>query len=324
MKKWSSRIFLSVIGMMVIAVGVYALGANQAMPDIEVKETPDIVDIIDVSEADIFMPIEPDDVNVDDVDLLNEEPISMLLLGVDTGDFGRDEQGLPDSIIVVTINPLAEATKMVSIPRDTRTEMVGMYFDDKINHAYAFGGVQMMVDSVENLLDIPIDYYMRVDMGGFQALVNAVGGVEVENDLEFTFDGTQFPIGSVYLDGVDALKFTRMRDEDPRGDFGRQQRQLVVIEALIRELTSFSNMAQFVAILDVIGEHLETNADLDDVTSMFFGGYFEAFASVEQLELLVGEGQIIEGIYYQILSDEEIANARAVLRTHLELEEEGE
>ena len=320
MKKWALKIFLSAVGMTVIAAGVYAFSANQDEPEtLEAIYTPDTVEVIDVPDETIYTPAEVDDT---EIDLSTGETISMLLLGVDTGDFGRDEQGLPDSIIVVTINPEEQATKMVSIPRDTKTEMVGMYFNDKINHAYAFGGTQMMVNSVENLLDIPIDYYVRVDMGGFQALVDAVGGVEVENDLEFTFDGTQFPIGSLYLTGADALKFTRMRDDDPRGDFGRQQRQLLVIEALIDEMTSFSSMAQFVGIIDVMGEHLETNADLNDAAAMLFGGYREAFANIEQLELLVGEGQIINGIYYQILSDEEIANARAVLRSHLGLEVE--
>jgi len=266
----------------------------------------------------IYTPTEIEEVPEPEVTSSNQEAISILLLGVDA--FESTEEGLPDSIIVITISPENESTMIVSIPRDIRTEMVGLYFEDKINHAYAFGGTEMITNSIQNLLDIPIDYYVRVDMGGFKALVDVVGGIEVENNLEFTFRGTHFPKGIVQLNGENALKFSRMRMEDPRGDFGRQERQRLIISALINELTSFSNIPQLSSILGIVRENVETNIAFNDVTSMLFGGYREAFENTEQIQLLVGEGQIINGIYYRILSDEEIANARSIFRAHLGLE----
>jgi len=334
MSKWVFRLFLSAIGMVAIAVSVYAFNTHREVADVtedtyvpdvaediyiphvaEVIYTPDVEEIAD-------MPTEAEEVNNVEVDLLNQDPISILLLGVDIDESAatdQTEQGMPDSIIIITVNPADETTKMVSIPRDTRTEIVGMYFDDKINHAYAFGGIEMMINSVQNLLDIPVNYYVRIDMGGFQALVDVVGGVEVENDLDFAFDGTHFPLGTVQLDGADALKFSRMRMEDPRGDFGRQQRQRLIIGALINELTSVTSITQFANILDTLREHLETNITFDNAATMLFGGYREAFANIEQLQLLTGEGQIINGIYYQVLSYEEITNTRMIFRTHLGL-----
>jgi polyisoprenyl-teichoic acid--peptidoglycan teichoic acid transferase len=109
---------------------------------------------------------------------------------------------------------------MLSIPRDTRTEIVGKGTIEKINHAYAFGNEEMAMKTVENFLDIPIDYYIKVSMEGFKDIVDAVGGITVNNDLDFTQDGYHFPKGQVNLDGKKALAFTRMRHEDPRGDFG--------------------------------------------------------------------------------------------------------
>ncbi|RKJ22727.1 LytR family transcriptional regulator, partial [Butyricicoccus sp. 1XD8-22] len=95
------------------------------------------------------------------------------------------DRGRSDSIIVMTVNPKTESIDMLSIPRDTRVEIVGKGVDDKINHAYAFGGVEMSMNTVEKFLDIPIDYYIKLNMEGFKEIVDAVGGVDVNNDIDF-------------------------------------------------------------------------------------------------------------------------------------------
>ena len=77
---------------------------------------------------------------------------------------------------------------MVSIPRDTYTDIVGHGTQDKLNHAFAFGGIQMSLESVEHLLDMPIDYVVEVNMEGFHDIVDAVGGITVKNTLDFTQD----------------------------------------------------------------------------------------------------------------------------------------
>ena len=315
--------------MAAIAAGVYASSVSRDTTDVvedtyvldEVEAegvyTPDVAEVVYTpTETEEVADIEADLADIEE-NLSIRESMSILLLGIDTFEF--EEQGLPDSIILVTINPEEATTKMVSIPRDTRTEIVGMYFDDKINHAYNFGGTEMTINTVQNLLDIPIDHYAKVNMTGLQALVDVVGGVEVENDLDFTFDGAHFPLGTVHLNGAEALGFTRMRQEDPRGDFGRQLRQRLVMEAIFNELSSLSDITQFAGILDAIREHVDTDIELNDAMNMFLGGFRNAFANIEQPQLLVGEGQIVDGIYYQVLSYEETANARAILRTHLGL-----
>ena len=115
------------------------------------------------------------------------EPVSILLLGAD--ERGNDK-GRSDSLMVITLNPKNNSMKTVSIPRDTYTEIVGKGKRDKINHAYAFGGVDMSVATVENFLNVPINYYIEVNMEGFKDIVDAVGGVDVNNDLEFSLEGS--------------------------------------------------------------------------------------------------------------------------------------
>ena len=133
----------------------------------------------------------------EEITLGKQDPFSVLVLGVDEreGDKGRS-----DTMIVMAVNPKLKTTKMVSIPRDTYTEIVGHGTTDKLNHAYAFGGIQMSMDSVENLLDIPIDYVIEVNMEGFQTIVDAVGGVSVNNPFEFTQDSIRYAAGEITLD----------------------------------------------------------------------------------------------------------------------------
>ena len=83
--------------------------------------------------------------------------------------------------------------------------------EDKINHAYAFGGVEMSMNTVEKFLDIPIDYYVKMNMEGFKDIVDSVGGITVNNDLDFTVGKVHYPKGEISLNGEDALSFARMR-----------------------------------------------------------------------------------------------------------------
>lgn len=148
---------------------------------------------------------------------------------------------------------------MLSIPRDTYTKIVGYGTSDKLNHAYAFGGTKMAMASVENLLDIPIDYVTEVNMEGFKDIVDAVGGITVTNMLTFKEDGYSFPKGKIKLDGEHALSFVRMRKEDPNGDFGRQERQKQLIQGILKEGASVSSLWQYKDIFNALGDNISTN-----------------------------------------------------------------
>jgi len=242
------------------------------------------------------------------------EPFSILLMGVDhrEGDVGRS-----DSMILLTVNPEKKTTKMLSIPRDTYAEIVGKDKKDKLNHSYAFGGVQMTVDSVENFLNIPIDYYLEVNMEGFKDIVDAVDGVDVVNDLDFTYQGVHFKVGPQHLNGKKALVYSRMRKQDDRGDFGRQMRQRQVIEAVIKKGASVSSLANYHDILKAIEKNVVTNLSFNEMISIQ-QDYKEAASSIEELKM-DGENKRIDGIYYFLVSDEEINYLSSLLRSHLEL-----
>lgn len=243
------------------------------------------------------------------------DPFSVLLLGIDNeeGNVGRS-----DTMIMMTVNPEKESTKMVSIPRDSYTEIIGRGYKDKINHAYAFGGVEMAMETTENLLDIPVDYVVQVNMKSFKDIVDAVGGVDVNNTLDFNQNGHQFNKGNIHLNGEQALAYVRMRKKDPNGDFGRQDRQKQVIQAIMREGASVSSIFKYKDIFNTIEDNIRTNITFDEMVDIQ-KNYRSAVDQVDQLYFKEGQGQMMDGIWYYILSDGELSNIQTELKEHLEM-----
>ena len=254
----------------------------------------------------------------EEVNLKNKDSFSILLLGDDTGALGRTDTGRSDAIMVATVSPEDNKTQIVSIPRDTYMEIVGYGTFDKINHAYAFGGPAMSMDSLEKYLDIPIDHYAAINLKGIQDLVNAVGGVTVNNDLAFTSDGKSFDIGQIELNGEEALAFVRMRYDDPRGDYGRQERQRLVIQGIMQKLISINSMTKYQSILDALSDNMKTDMDFSTMQTIALD-YRDAFSTI-QMDQLQGEGFMQDGVSYQRVSDEELARVQAELKDQMNLQ----
>lgn len=251
------------------------------------------------------------------IDLKKDDPFSVLLLGVDTGDLGRTEKGRSDTMIVVTINPQKKTTTLVSLERDTYAEIVGHNSTDKINHAYAFGGVDMAIATVEKLLDIPIDHYISMNMMGLESLVDAAGGVDVENTLEFTYSGTTFNKGTVHLNGKDALKFTRMRYDDPKGDYGRQERQRKVITAIVKKSMNIATITNYKKMLTAVQDNTKTDLSWDNFITIE-SNYREAFTTINSDHMQgVSASHNNDGVSYQDIPAAELDRVKAELKEGL-------
>lgn len=247
-----------------------------------------------------------------EVSLKNKEAFTVLLLGVDEreGDRGRS-----DTMLLMSVNGEDSSVKMLSIPRDTRVEIVGKGTKDKINHAYAFGGVDMSAKTVEQFLDVPVDYYVEINMDGFKDLVDAVGGIEVENTFAFTYEGETFPKGTITLTGEEALKYTRMRYEDPQGDFGRQARQRQVIQGILDKGASMTSVLKYNEILGALQKNVQTNLTVDEMMNIQ-KNYASARNNIQQ-ETIEGTNNKMDGVYYYLVSDEEKERISNMLKQHL-------
>lgn len=295
-KKWPW--IVGILGLIVIGVGVYLFSIYNSFTN-----------TMDEIHEPLDRPVS--DMRVGEVKLSDREPFSVLLLGVDEreGDRGRS-----DTMVVLTVNPDEETTKMVSIPRDTYTEIVGRGTMDKINHAYAFGGIEMSMDSVENLLDIPIDYVVQVNMEGFKDIVDAVDGVTVNSPM--AFDG--FSAGEIHLDGDEALAYVQMRKQDPRGDFGRQDRQKQVIQGIMREGASVNSLVNYRDIFQALGTNVRTNMEFSEMMDVQ-KNYRSAVGKVDQIVVEDGYGETINGIWYYMMDENELNEIKSTLKGHLEM-----
>jgi polyisoprenyl-teichoic acid--peptidoglycan teichoic acid transferase len=248
----------------------------------------------------------------------NAKPISILLMGVDerSGDVGRS-----DTLMVMTLNPQKKTMQLVSIPRDTRTEIIGRGTTDKINAAYAYGGPKMAIETVENFTGVKLDYYIRVNMEALSALVDAVGGITVQNDLDWYDEGYykkgyHYAKGTLNLNGPEALGYVRMRHLDPNGDFGRNNRQRQILTAVVNKAASISSVANFNQILAALGDNVKTDLTFDDMMNIQ-KNYRDCRTNITQYEVK-GTGETIGGIYYLNVSDAEKANVSNMLKANLQ------
>lgn len=242
----------------------------------------------------------------------NEKSINILLLGVDERD---GDKGRSDTIILASLNPNTNSMKMLSVPRDTYVNIPGRGMD-KINHAYAYGDVELSLQTFEEAFNIPVHFYARINMEGFQEGIDALGGVTVQNDLAFSVKGTEYPKGEIHLNGNEALKYIRMRKNDPRGDYGRNERQRDVIKAAINETASFSSLTKVGNLLDILGDNVRTDLNMDRLKSLF-SDYRGTRKNMESIEIN-GNGQTMGGVWYLVVSDEEFTRVHDEIINHME------
>ena len=321
------KIFVSILAILVIGIlgYIYSIYAN-VKDSMDTAYTPVEVETFRTSNTGTVADSSEDEESRTNAGAMTPselleagEPVSILLLGVDTGDLGRTEQGRSDSMVVVTINPHTQKTTLLSIPRDTYTEILGYGTSDKINHAYAFGGTAMSINTVQQMLDIPIDFYVMVNMAGIQEIVDAVGGITVESPLTFNQNGYDFVQGTNQLDGEAALAFARMRYEDPAGDTGRQGRQRLVIEAVIRNLATPETLLNYQTILQSLSSNVQTSFQLSDFYTLQSQDYLGAVDNMNQQQL-GGTGGMMNEIYYNFVDETEMTRVQDLLQAELELE----
>lgn len=295
-KRTGLKIFLSIIVILLLVVGgTVFYFYNHA------KNTVD----------KMHEPVESIDTNLTKKKIKATEPINVLLLGIDSEE---GQKGRSDAIMIMRLLPDTDEMKIVSIPRDARTEIIGKGFDDKINHAFAFGGPDMAVATVENFLNIDVDYYVTINMSGLVELVDQLGTITVDNDVEWSDKKYDFPLGRIELNGDQTKAFVRMRKQDVEGDFGRTKRHRKVIEGILREGASVGSIPKFKGMIDVLGNNMSTNMDFKDMQTMF-SGYYDTRNNITEY-MVDGSGQMMDGIYYLIVPQSEIDEAHNILTTN--------
>ena len=206
------------------------------------------------------------------------EPFTILLMGIDSTDEVLSKNAIAngDTLILITFNPKTLNATMLSVPRDSYVPIACWSGrpENKITHAAAYGN-DCMINTIENYLDVNIDYYAKINFKGLVKLVNAVGGVEVDVPKELCTDdssrGGQVCIheGHQTLMGEEALVFARNRKQLVNGTFGREAHQQEIIRALINKMKDVRDVTKFMEILNTVSDNLDTNLTTKQILSFY-------------------------------------------------------
>lgn len=264
------------------------------------------------------------------------EPLTILLMGVDMDQATRGgdwEGGRSDSMILVTVNPKTKETNMMSLTRDIMVEIAEANGEssgtvEKLNHSYSYGQAPMAIATIEKMMDINIDRYIEINMDGLVELVDAVGGIEVNNTLGFPISISEHEPaytsivqpGKQLVNGDQALVYARMRYDDPEGDIGRQRRQREVIMAIIKKLLQLDGLTQYKKILTAISNNMRTNIEISPATIPSLLGYKDSVSKLNSYQLR-GVDQMVDEIYYQLPTSEHLLEMQNVLKKSIGLEE---
>ena len=225
----------------------------------------DKIKIIDTTEIKI-----KNDVKIEDIDV-TKESFNIYISGIDI--YGNISQvSRSDVNMIATINPRTHEILLTSIPRDYYVRLHGTTgYKDKLTHAGLYG-INMSIETLEDLFEINIDYYVRVNFTTLVNLVDAIGGVDITSDKVFTArtnGSCTYVKGKNHLDGKCALAFSRERYAYSEGDRHRVQNQQAVITAILNKALSSSTLVKkYSSILESMGSSFQTNMPQDKIYSL--------------------------------------------------------
>lgn len=232
------------------------------------------------------------------------ETLNILLIGTDAGllDGGGTMPPRSDVLMLFSFNQKTNETVVVSIPRDTLVYLEGVGYN-RINAAHVYGGTELTLKAVEELLDAPIHYYAKINFQGFKTLIDSIGGVSLDVEMDMYYEDPyavpplkiDLKAGLQRLDGNKAEQYVRYRNET--GDIGRVERQQNFMSALLQQLLKPTVWLRAPMAIARLQPFLETNMHIQNGIR-FVMDYFldkETYHST-----LPGEGQYIDGASYWI------------------------
>ncbi|MDO5302195.1 MAG: LCP family protein [Tissierellia bacterium] len=259
------------------------------------------------------------DTPLDDVDTVNpfkgNRPLHMALFGIDktatTDMTAEDNPSRSDVVMLLTMDPRQRKAQLLSLPRDTYVRVPGYKGKTKLGHAYAYGGHELAIETIEDFMDVDIDHYAVVDYQAVEKLVNAVGGVEVDIPFDYEYLDTyvvpnlriNFKKGPQKLNGADAVRYLRIRKQYEDQDIGRIQAQQGFLMTLFDQIKSPKLLFRFNTLLDIANNNVETDLNYGEIA------YLAKFGlSLDREDIitdtLVGDDTYIGDIAYYIVDED--------------------
>lgn len=243
---------------------------------------------------------------------------NILVFGVDSAN-NASKNTRSDSIMLVSIDPDKENPAVISIPRDTRVQIPGRNNYTKINHAHSYGGPELLVETVEHLLNIDVDYYIGINYNVVAEVVDTLGGVEIDVpiDMKYSDPYSDPPLnidikkGLQVLTGDEAVQFMRFRKGYATQDLGRINAQQEFLKALVDQAISPATVLKAPKLLNIIYDNINTDMSKSKMISL---GLTSMFIETENLSTttLGGVPKNINGISYYVTSDDDIKELKKI------------
>ncbi|BAS46493.1 hypothetical protein SSCHL_1713 [Staphylococcus schleiferi] len=255
-----------------------------------------------------------------------KEPVSILFLGIDDSSSRREngqstEHSRTDAMILSTLNPDKHQIRLLSIPRDTLSYIPKVGYFDKITHAHAYGGPESSMDAVETELNVPVDYYVRINMDAFADTVDELGGIEYNVPYDLNEPNTKdkgrikLKKGKQKLNGDEALAITRTRKQD--SDLKRGERQMEVLKILFRKAQETNSLHKLDDIIEIVGKNSKHNLNYSEIRALATN-YLANDVTIKSQQLK-GENELLNGIYYINPDVDDLIKTSNLLREDLEL-----
>jgi LCP family protein required for cell wall assembly len=250
--------------------------------------------------------------------------VSVLFIGIDGSEVRNqeDDNSRSDALMLATLNNEDKTVKLVSIPRDSYVYIPEVGYSNKINHAHAYGGTKAAIETVEELMEIPVDYYVKMNFDAFIDVVDALDGIEAEVPYDYLEKDennkrtVQLEKGLQELDGREALALARTRMLD--SDIERGKRQQMILATIIEKAGSASSFTKYGEVIDAIGDNMKTDMTFDEMKSFF--AYLKAGVPEVDTLSLEGYDDMSTGTYYWQLEQESLDETRDILKSHLGLQ----
>lgn len=249
-----------------------------------------------------------DTAKMPEAEAAEDRVINFLLVGVDDRE---DEIGRSDTMLILSFNPAGKRAELISVPRDSRVS-IPLHGETKLNHSYAYGGIQLTKQMVEKAVGLHIDNYFVFNFKGFKNAMEAIGGVDLDVDKDMHYrddwddDGglvIDLKKGYQHLDAEKSIEYVRYRDGD--GDIGRVARQQKFLKATSEKLFSAESMPKLPSIIRGVYQNIDTDmsfADCLKLTSMLKDGSdFEIHSMT-----VPGKPEMIDDLSYWIIDSKKL------------------
>lgn len=250
--------------------------------------------------------------------------VSILIMGIDASEKRENvaSDSRTDALMLATLNKDDKSIKLLSIPRDSYVYLPSEGYSTKINHAHAHGGTKGAVETVENLLDVPVDYYVKVNFEAFIDIVEALNGIDIDVPYEFKEQDSKdrpnrihLQPGMQRLNGEEALALARTRKLD--NDIERGKRQQEIVKSIMDRAVSLDSLLKYDKMIEAIGNNMTTNLKPSEVRSLVSYG-LGGNLTVETLTL---EGRDYQpaGTYYWQINETALIETKRELQQHLDV-----